>query len=327
VTFGLIVVAVAEAEASLQAISVAASLAHHGSAMLALVHAGSEKHPVDLDALAASVDLPPERVSTITRHGNPVHTLAAVAEELDAGLIVVGRGGHIPAHTPVRLAHTSPCDLLVVADHPHERERPYGRITVGTDGSATADRAARRGFDLARLYEATVDLVFVGHPATGELISRDTISVFGEGVVTNVHLLQGDPAARITDTAAAERADLIVVGNKGLTGLSARLLGSVPQGVLEGAGHDVLVCRTIRQMESELKTGEGGILERHGEQLAASMDEAGQLHVMSARCTHLGCIVAWNPTERTFDCPCHGSRFGPSGEVVHGPAARPLPPA
>jgi nucleotide-binding universal stress UspA family protein len=327
VTFGRIVVGVAEAEASSGAVAVATSLAHRGSATLALVHAGSEKHPVDLDALQGSVDLDRESVSTITRHGNPVHVLADIAEEIDAGLIVVGRGGHAPAHTPVRLAHTAPCDLLVVADHSDEPQLLYGRIAVGTDGSATADRAARRAFDLARSHGATVDLVFVGHPATGELISGDTLSVFGEGVEANVHLLQGDPAARIIETAASEKADLIVIGNKGLTGLKGRLLGSVPQGVLEGVNRDLLVCRTIRQMESDLNPGEGGIIERHGEQLAVSMDEAGQPHEMSARCTHLGCIIEWNPTERTFDCPCHGSRFGPGGEVVHGPAVRPLPPA
>jgi len=68
-------------------------------------------------------------------------------------------------------------------------------------------------------------------------------------------------------------------------------------------------------------------VERHGEQLAAFVDDGGELHTMSARCTHLGCIVDWNPAERTFDCPCHGSRFAGNGAVVNGPASRPLPPA
>jgi Rieske Fe-S protein len=83
----------------------------------------------------------------------------------------------------------------------------------------------------------------------------------------------------------------------------------------------------VTQVASELAPGEGGILERAGEKLAAYVDDGGDLHVMSARCTHMGCTVAWNPAARTFDCPCHGSRYGPTGQVVNGPAARPLPPA
>jgi len=83
----------------------------------------------------------------------------------------------------------------------------------------------------------------------------------------------------------------------------------------------------VTQVVSELAPGEGGIVERAGEKLAVFIGEGGEPHVMSARCTHMGCTVAWNPGERTFDCPCHGSRFSPTGEVVNGPAARPLPPA
>ena len=89
----------------------------------------------------------------------------------------------------------------------------------------------------------------------------------------------------------------------------------------------MLVARTIAQVASELEPGEGGILVQAGERLAAFMDEQGELHLMSARCTHMGCTVAWSTADHVFECPCHGSRFGPSGEVVNGPAARPLPPA
>lgn len=99
---------------------------------------------------------------------------------------------------------------------------------------------------------------------------------------------------------------------------------SVPGGVLKGARCDLLLCRTIRQLESELEPGEGGVVERDGEQMAAYVDEDDNLHLMSAKCTHLGCIVAWNPGEKQFQCPCHGSVYSPKGEVIRGPAAKPL---
>jgi Rieske Fe-S protein len=50
-------------------------------------------------------------------------------------------------------------------------------------------------------------------------------------------------------------------------------------------------------------------------------DDKGKVHKYSAICTHLGCIVGWNELEKSFDCPCHGSRFsGPTGKVINGPA-------
>lgn len=60
---------------------------------------------------------------------------------------------------------------------------------------------------------------------------------------------------------------------------------------------------------------------------AVYRDDAGRLHERSAACPHLGCIVSWNSTERSWDCPCHGSRFDPNGKVLNGPAIGPLEPA
>jgi glycine/D-amino acid oxidase-like deaminating enzyme/nitrite reductase/ring-hydroxylating ferredoxin subunit len=70
----------------------------------------------------------------------------------------------------------------------------------------------------------------------------------------------------------------------------------------------------------EIKPGEGAII-RHGlSKVAAYRDEAGTLHERSAVCVHLGCIVDWNSKEKTWDCPCHGSRFDAYGKVFQGPA-------
>lgn len=76
----------------------------------------------------------------------------------------------------------------------------------------------------------------------------------------------------------------------------------------------------------DLAAGTGKIV-RHGlEWLAVSRDEAGELHVVSASCSHLGCVVGFNDEEKTWECPCHGSRFALDGAVLHGPATTPLAP-
>jgi glycine/D-amino acid oxidase-like deaminating enzyme/nitrite reductase/ring-hydroxylating ferredoxin subunit len=75
---------------------------------------------------------------------------------------------------------------------------------------------------------------------------------------------------------------------------------------------------------SALKRGQGRIIERNGAKIAAYRDEDGQVTLRSAICTHMGCTVDWNTAERTWDCPCHGSRFTPTGDVLSGPAQSPL---
>jgi Rieske Fe-S protein len=74
-----------------------------------------------------------------------------------------------------------------------------------------------------------------------------------------------------------------------------------------------------------LAPGDGMVISYNGEKVAASRDEGGALTLLSAVCTHMGCLVGWNAAERTWDCPCHGSRFTTSGDVIGGPAESPLP--
>lgn len=73
-----------------------------------------------------------------------------------------------------------------------------------------------------------------------------------------------------------------------------------------------------------LSPGQAAILKIEGEKIAAFKDENGNVHAVSAVCSHMGCLVGWNENDRTWDCPCHGSRFEFDGEVLHGPATRPL---
>lgn len=70
----------------------------------------------------------------------------------------------------------------------------------------------------------------------------------------------------------------------------------------------------------EIAKDSGAVVRRGATKLAVYRDPTGALHERSAACPHLGCIVAWNPTEKSWDCPCHGSRFDKFGEVIHGPA-------
>lgn len=77
----------------------------------------------------------------------------------------------------------------------------------------------------------------------------------------------------------------------------------------------------------EIAPGEGAVVRDGLRKLAVFRDESGGLHALDATCTHLGCVVHWNSAERSWDCPCHGSRFAVDGEVLHGPAAKALGPA
>jgi glycine/D-amino acid oxidase-like deaminating enzyme/nitrite reductase/ring-hydroxylating ferredoxin subunit len=74
----------------------------------------------------------------------------------------------------------------------------------------------------------------------------------------------------------------------------------------------------------QVRPGEGKVMVIKNEKLAVHREKSGQLHIVSAVCPHMKCIVKWNNAEMTWDCPCHGSRFKATGEVIEGPAYNPL---
>jgi nucleotide-binding universal stress UspA family protein len=142
------------------------------------------------------------------------------------------------------------------------------RIVVGTDGSETAEQALRQASDLARSTGAEVHIVSAYEPASGAHIGGDvpeaerttwmvgpdvqvdTVldnaagALHARGVESEVHARKGDPAAALLEVADEVGADMIVVGNKGMTGAKRFLLGSVPDKVSHHASCSVLIVRT-----------------------------------------------------------------------------------
>ncbi|HEX8549141.1 MAG TPA: FAD-dependent oxidoreductase [Cytophagaceae bacterium] len=94
---------------------------------------------------------------------------------------------------------------------------------------------------------------------------------------------------------------------------------------LEVAKHFISDRFKVEDLDaSQIQLGEGRIIEHQGEKVAAAKSEDGKLHVLSPVCTHMGCYVQWNNYEKSWDCPCHGSRFNMKGEVLEGPAVKAL---
>jgi nucleotide-binding universal stress UspA family protein len=145
----------------------------------------------------------------------------------------------------------------------------FKRIVVGTDGSETAAEAVHQAIDLAKLTGATLSLVSAYAPVSGrrvkaeqseapadvqyEIGPREDVNFVldaaaaeakKEGIEVQTHPVEGDPADAILNVAEEVKADLIVVGNKGMTGARRYLLGSVPNNVSHHAPCSVIIVRT-----------------------------------------------------------------------------------
>jgi len=150
----------------------------------------------------------------------------------------------------------------------------------------------------------------------------------------NVYIVTGDSGNGITHSTIASILipDLIAGRENPWAALydpSRKTLKAASSFVKENTnvvGH--MVRDWVRPSEVEnveaIKCGEGAILRRGASKVAVYRDDDGALHERSAVCTHLGCVVQWNAGEKSWDCPCHGSRFDCEGRILNGPAIKPL---
>ena len=163
----------------------------------------------------------------------------------------------------------------------------------------------------------------------------DSLALIGRNPLDsdNVYVATGDSGNGMTHGTIAGMllTDLIMGRENPWSGLydpSRKTLGAIKEFAKENINvaaqyADLVMAGDVNDV-SQIKPGEGAIVGRGASKIAAYRDDNGVVHERSAICTHLGCVVQWNSLERTWDCPCHGSRFHTDGHVVNGPAIQAL---
>ena len=251
---------------------------------------------------ALAMDVPEDRIppGMFLNAGAPTHSVRPAPYKGRTVLILAGEGHH----TGEGGVHTEHWDRL----------EEWGRKDLGATDVlyrwSTQD------------YYSLDKLPFIGRmtPGDGHLFTATGFSAWGmtNGVVAGRLL-----ADLITDSpnAWAEAFNPNRINLKSLPSFAKK------------GGHDAkrmlgdrLKSGLDRDQTDGLAPGTGAVFDVGGKKVAVHRADDGTLQARSAVCTHLGCIVAWNDAERSWDCPCHGSRFAADGEVLQGPASTPLKP-
>jgi glycine/D-amino acid oxidase-like deaminating enzyme/nitrite reductase/ring-hydroxylating ferredoxin subunit len=262
----------------------------------------------------------------------------------------VTRGGHFARMTPsrsyavaLRTVNEPLRDMYISIDQPTRslRSTGDGHLIVGGEGHAVGtDADTRRRYEALRSwaqdnfpgasvesqwsaqdYRSSDRLPFIGN------LTNSTERVFVATGFAKWGMTNGTVAAMIIS-------DLIT----GVPNPWAATFDSTRAAIVEGGPGALIAAfefvrhfvgdrikNARRPTADELEPGQGGLVSIEGKQAAAFRDEGGHIHALSATCTHLGCQLAFNTADRSWDCPCHGSRFDIEGRVLQGPAVKNLP--
>jgi glycine/D-amino acid oxidase-like deaminating enzyme/nitrite reductase/ring-hydroxylating ferredoxin subunit len=226
--------------------------------------------------------------------------------------------------TPHHYARTRG-DMLIVGGADHKT----GQADDAESRYAALEQWARREFattaPVARRWSGQIlepvdGLAFIGpnpgvipniYVATGDSGNGMTYGTIAGMLLTDLIMCRENPWAKLYDPArlTVKSGVEYAKANLNVAGQYARWItpGEVP---------------TV----AHIAKGVGAVIRRGITKIAAYRDERGKMHECSAVCPHLFCIVDWNSTEHTWDCPCHGSRFDPYGKVINGPAVSDLEP-
>lgn len=202
------------------------------------------------------------------------------------------------------------------------------------------EHRAGQGGDTRKYYQALERFVEALYPAsevryrwmTQDTITVDSVPYIGQLAheTPHVYVATGFKKWGMTHGTVAGRilADMISGGLNPWTTVfdPARFkpTASAKEFVTQGANVATRMVEGLVRSEGRdrdrLRPGDGAILTIHGHKIAAYRDEAGVLHTLDPACRHMGCIVEWDPAEKSWACPCHGSRYRADGQVIHGPA-------
>jgi len=220
-----------------------------------------------------------------------------------------------PYHYVRSLAPDRRLVLIGGEDHPVGRcTEPSARLdALETWARARFGGLERIGGWSAELFETPDGLPLIGAtPGSRQLVASGfsgtgiTFGSVAADVLADLLLGAENPGARVyAPGRLGPVAGLLATGRKGLSDGWRFVADRARAGLRSG--------------EPDVPLDGGCVVTRGRRTLALYRDPSGELHTLSARCTHLGCIVQWNDFEKTWDCPCHGGRFHRTGKVIYGP--------